>query len=446
MSSSPLPPSALFAPGAGSPSRVLRHTELITTVGLILYAGATPFSIALSQGGLCLAALGWLGRAVLAGRWPLRRTPLDLPFFAYVAAELLSAALSVDPRGAFIFSRRLLLVLMIYLVGSHLRTSRAVALILTPLFAVTTLLSAAAVVRYLRGPGGLEERIRFTQIYMTTAGILMMAICLGAGILLWGSRGRYRWLLAPAVTVMVVCVVFTYTRGVWLGLMGAGAAMFPYHRRRLAILVGAVLVTSWILSPPALRQRALSSFDPSHPRNVERVHMWSTGMKIWLDYPLTGVGDIGTAEIYREYMPTGAREVAGHFHSNPVHLAVTVGALGLAAVGWLFWRVLRMEITLCRRLRGQRTLALGLVKGSLGALVAFHVEGLFEWNFGDAEVVMLLWFTVGLVFAAARLAGVTPDPSPPSLWEGRCGLTRIPQATDSGETRASGERSFSCEA
>jgi hypothetical protein len=32
------------------------------------------------------------------------------------------------------------------------------------------------------------------------------------------------------------------------------------------------------------------------------------------------------------------------------------------------------------------------------------VHGLFEWNFGDHEIAVLLWFTVGLALVAQRLA------------------------------------------
>ena len=45
---------------------------------------------------------------------------------------------------------------------------------------------------------------------------------------------------------------------------------------------------------------------------------------------------------------------------------------------------------------------------TLGAFAAFQIEGLFEWNFGDAEVVMLLWFSVGLALAGKRLAESSP--------------------------------------
>ncbi len=45
----------------------------------------------------------------------------------------------------------------------------------------------------------------------------------------------------------------------------------------------------------------------------------------------------------------------------------------------------------------------------MGAYAGFHVNGLFEWNFGDAEIAMLLWMTVGLALASKS---IKPFPVP----------------------------------
>lgn len=42
--------------------------------------------------------------------------------------------------------------------------------------------------------------------------------------------------------------------------------------------------------------------------------------------------------------------------------------------------------------------------GALGVFVGFLVAGLFEWNFGDHEIMTLVWATVGLSLASGRLS------------------------------------------
>ena len=39
-----------------------------------------------------------------------------------------------------------------------------------------------------------------------------------------------------------------------------------------------------------------------------------------------------------------------------------------------------------------------IIIGGLGAIFGFHIAGMFEGNFGDAEVATMVWFTMGLVF------------------------------------------------
>ena len=66
-----------------------------------------------------------------------------------------------------------------------------------------------------------------------------------------------------------------------------------------------------------------------------------------------------------------------------------------------------------------------LVVGCLAAVTGFLVAGLAEYNFGDSEVVMVLWALMALPFTLepagaaggeeeARSAGKDPSPSEPS--------------------------------
>ena len=80
------------------------------------------------------------------------------------------------------------------------------------------------------------------------------------------------------------------------------------------------------------------------------------------------------------------------------------GAIGLAAFLLVFGRVLRLGW------RGYKTLppmdepGRSLTLGTFSAVVGFLVGGLTQYNFGDAEVVIYLWFTVALLLRLAALA------------------------------------------
>jgi hypothetical protein len=76
-------------------------------------------------------------------------------------------------------------------------------------------------------------------------------------------------------------------------------------------------------------------------------------------------------------------------------LLAWLGFVGVAAFG--LWRQMRARV------------AADVAAAGLAALVAMLAAGLFEYNFGDSEFMMLLLGLVTLPFAAARDRG-TPAP------------------------------------
>lgn len=129
--------------------------------------------------------------------------------------------------------------------------------------------------------------------------------------------------------------------------------------------------------------------------------MWTTGIQIWKDYPLVGIGDIDIYKTYVNYKSPDDHEPAGHLHSNIMTLLVTVGAFGLTVVLMLFGKILQTEYSAFRRFSSEPFFR-NIMLGCLAAFSGFLMNGLFEWNFGDHEIMVFVWFTVGLCLAAEK--------------------------------------------
>jgi O-antigen ligase len=203
---------------------------------------------------------------------------------------------------------------------------------------------------------------------------------------------------------MLLPLIFTFTRSAWLGLLAGMILMCALQNRKVLIGVGVLIVVFWFLAPVSMKDRAASAFDPSHPRNVERVYMWKAGAEMIRDNPMTGVGDIDLTKLYSEYKSPQATGSPGHMHNNFIMFGVIWGVPGLLIFLILFGKILVTEIRIFISVPQEEWLLKGTALGALGAFAGFHVAGLFEWNFGDAEIVMLFWMTVGLSLTVGRIA------------------------------------------
>ncbi|HAP35584.1 MAG TPA: hypothetical protein DCQ28_06420 [Bacteroidetes bacterium] len=131
--------------------------------------------------------------------------------------------------------------------------------------------------------------------------------------------------------------------------------------------------------------------------------MWETGLRMWSDKPILGFGDIDLYKTYLTYRTPTGDEPAGHLHNNYVHLLVTLGGAGLLIVLFLFFMVLKTEYGIFSTHRSD-PLIRNISLGAISVFSGFLINGIFEWNFGDHEIMVFVWFTVGLCLAVERTA------------------------------------------
>ncbi|KAF0152665.1 MAG: hypothetical protein FD143_981 [Ignavibacteria bacterium] len=149
------------------------------------------------------------------------------------------------------------------------------------------------------------------------------------------------------------------------------------------------------------RNRILSSFDPYAPSNFSRLALWRAGLLIWKDYPFFGVGDIDLAVLYRQYKRPFDKEIQGHLHNNYFHILATLGLFGFIAVMILLIKMFFLHIN-NYKLTAHIPFASSFTLGASGCFIAFVIAGLTEWNFGDHEIITMVWFTLALSIAFAK--------------------------------------------
>ena len=127
--------------------------------------------------------------------------------------------------------------------------------------------------------------------------------------------------------------------------------------------------------------------------------MWGSGLRIIRDHPWTGVGIHGVKGVYRAYKhPNAVRDQRPHLHNNLFQIAAERGLIGVGCWLWIWVAFYRQAWTILRHLGPGRPRATALVVGSLASVTGFHVAGLFEYTFGDSEVIMLVYFLMALPY------------------------------------------------
>ncbi len=387
-------------------TKLLKITDISLDIGITLLVASFTVTIVGAQVGFYLAFISLIARMIINKKWELKLTDIDKPIIAFISVMIVSALLSLDVPASLIKLGALAQITIVYSIGYGIKDEEKIKRLLWILTGVNTLVSIYGIANYILGK---SERIMSTQfIYMTLSGLLMISLCLSIAVMLFGLKEwKSRLYLAIMNIIIILCLLLTFTRSSWLGLIGGILIMSFLREWKILPPMIIILTIFYFLLPnegTLGKDRIRSIIDPYHKKNIERLYMWRAGWRVIKDYPLLGVGPMDTEEIQREYKLPEAKEVHGHFHNNFVQIGVNLGFIGLSIFIWLLATLFWYNIRLYYQLRKKQKIFLSaFVLGTVAALSAFIINGLFEWNFGDAEISFMLWYVIGMGLAINRL-------------------------------------------
>jgi O-antigen ligase len=256
--------------------------------------------------------------------------------------------------------------------------------------------------RFVRASGSFGQPNSFAG-YMNHAWPL--ALALATGVSVHAARrtgGRRVGVLALAAGLWGVTALLlgalgaSFSRGAWLGAMCGLLAMVVaaggWARRLGLALVLAALValalgaTSLLPAPISARlasiTRAMAIFDPSTatvtPETfaaVERMAQIWAGWRMWLTYPVLGVGPGNFSLAYPDMAVTPWFVSRGHAHNEPLHMAAEAGLLGLSAYLALLGAAIRQAL---RALRMAQGMWWWVALGNCGIIAAVIGHSMFE--------------------------------------------------------------------
>jgi ADP-heptose:LPS heptosyltransferase len=238
----------------------------------------------------------------------------------------------------------------------------------------------------------------FSGDYMAAGGMYMLAVTLTLSRIFFNRPGERRVWLLPLV-LLGTALLMTYTRSSWMGALTGFVILgiakdWRFPAAGLLLLAGFL----WLFPQTQFSQRVFSVNSKTITSNVERKYMWDTGLKLLRDRPWLGYGVDNLSLVYGRYVhPEAIEQSPPHVHNTLLQLALNGGLLAVFFFIWLAVALLncgRKSWLALHRAAPERA---GEVLGLTAALAGFLINGLFEFNFGTAQVITLFYFLMGIL-------------------------------------------------
>lgn len=226
------------------------------------------------------------------------------------------------------------------------------------------------------------------------------AACVFTGKTWWQKAFFFCCLL-----VMVVCMVVTFSRGGYIGLILA-AAIFIVMLDARFILLGLIgIVALYFVLPDTVIERFTSIGNMSDSSTSYRVYIWMGTIAMLKDYWLSGIGP-GSAAFNLIYPAYSYNTIsAPHAHNLYLQLMSDSGIIGLLIFALLLFSFYRMTLSAFSRTRSRmphdkssRIYLIAVVSSVSGYLL----QGFTDYSFYNNKVMFLFWVIIALGAVLSR--------------------------------------------
>lgn len=380
---------------------------------------------------ICVAA--WLLKMVGEGKLSWRRSILDLPLFTLITVFAISCIFSISLslslfgqykryEGLFtLINYALLYFLVINLVVEK----EQVNLLVKAFILSATIISVYGISQHFgwdfvraseAGTGTIRSFSTLgNPVFLGAFLVMSMLVTLGFTVGQWSKVGwSMRLFLSFALAVMAVCLIFTYSRGSWVGcLIGvilfvilAGKKIISVGRSKvvlfLLVLIMAAVFAGVIFKVPLVMERVTSMAKFGGTART-RLIMWEATVNMIATRPFLGYGPDTLSLVYPKYIPAefrllepGAR--VDKAHNEFLQVAATIGLMGLAVYLWLMLSFFWASFKALRKIEDHYRyfLLAGLLSGLIGYLIQL------QFSFSQLDVAPIFWILLGLAIVAQR--------------------------------------------
>jgi O-antigen ligase len=202
--------------------------------------------------------------------------------------------------------------------------------------------------------------------------------------------------------IMMLCLLLTYSRGCYLGVLIAAAIFLVLLDKRF-ILVGIVgLLMLPMIMPDTIIHRFMSIGNMQDSSTSYRVNIWLGTISMLRDYWLSGVGP-GIEAYNKVYPMYGYNGIAApHSHNLYLQIMCDTGIAGIIvflSILYKFYRTTFSQLVV-ERVKENRV----FIIASVAAITAFAMQSLTDYTFYNYRVLLIFWMVLAFGTVTTKLS------------------------------------------
>ncbi len=385
-----------------------------------LYAAALGIPVLPNSLGLGLAvsaALFWGLCRLRTGNYQFEPTGLGIPIAMLIVLLVVSTVSSIDPVKSLPDLAISLAGIGLFFVTAYtIRTKTGLYRFVLALTCVAALVSLYGIFQFaMRVPppesgwvDASHNPFLQTRAFSTfgnpnvLANFLILSAPLALALASASRHAIKKILFFGVFGVLSVCMLLTFSRGGWLGLLVALVLFSLTSNRKLLLLLLIIAAVSLAVLPQVdILSTRLQNVGKDSSVSYRMV-VWTEALYIIKDFWPVGVG-LGHRpfmQIYPAYM-LDRNKKPFHTHNQYLQLVVETGVLGLIIYGWILFCNFRQSLYLLREEKDRLIVSVSTaVSASLAGLV---VMGMTDNILYRPKVILILWVVLGIAAAAGML-------------------------------------------
>ncbi|MGH9627478.1 MAG: O-antigen ligase family protein [Bryobacteraceae bacterium] len=345
----------------------------------------------------------------------LRFPPVKIPLALFAFGTLLSMFLSAEPALGRPQIRKFFVFLTLLVICSAVRNVKQFRALMLVWGGVAALAALRGIVQFFSKRqevlalgedfyySYMADRITgFMGHWMTFSGEQMIALLMLSSILFFSPLRRWGTLAWLALGLIFVSIVLGMTRGIWLATAVGSLYLLWHWRPKLIWFVPVAVAAGLWIAPRSITQRLISVYQPHGmvDSNEHRRITWITGWEMIKAHPIFGVGPEHVGVLFRKFVPADIPQPLpagwyGHLHSIYLHYAAERGIPTLLALLWMLGRFFHDFSKGLRKTPPEAVHRKAILRGAIAVMLAVLVEGFFELNLGDSEILTMFLVVIG---------------------------------------------------